>query len=111
MTRSVRWGSSRAGRAAAAFLHPLVDQRHVRTRRYAQLRDTAVVLRSGAERLTLARIAGVTQRHARGGPLTGAQEAAALEEIAEVAEARADLLAEHAALVLGWHEHDMNEPL
>src|SRR5712692_4221705 len=63
------------------------------------------------DRLTLARIAGVTRRHARGGPLTGEQEAAALAELAEVTGGRKDLLAEHAGVLLGWHENDLDAPV
>jgi hypothetical protein len=58
------------------------------------------------DRLIIAQIAGVTRRHARGRALTGAEEAAALAELAEVAEARVDLLAEEAGVTLGFHEHD-----
>lgn len=47
-------------------------------------------------------------RHARRGPLTGEQEAAALAELAEVADGRVDLLAEHAGVLLGFHEPDID---
>ena len=56
--------------------------------------------------LTLARIAAVARRHAWGTALTGEQEAAALAELAEAAGGRMDLLAQHAGLSIGWHEHD-----
>jgi hypothetical protein len=44
---------------------------------------------------------GVTTRHARRGPLTGELEAAALAELADVADGRVDLLAEHAGVLAG----------
>jgi len=68
---------------------------------------------SGADgdRLTTARIAAVTRRHARGRALTGAEEAAALAELAEVADGRVDLLAQHAALAVGFHENDIDAPV
>ncbi len=64
--------------------------------------------RNERDRLTLARIAGVTRRHARASPLTGEQEAAALAELAEVTGGRVDLLAEHAGVLLGWHENELD---
>jgi hypothetical protein len=60
------------------------------------------------DRLMLARIAGVTRRHAGGGLLTGERKDAALAELAEVAEGRVDLLAEHAGVLLGSHENDVD---
>lgn len=50
------------------------------------------------DRLTSARIAAITWRHVRGRPLTGGEEAAALAELAEVADGRIGLLAEEAGL-------------
>jgi hypothetical protein len=64
--------------------------------------------RAEQDRLMLARIAGVTRRHAGGGPLTGEQEARALAELAEVSEGRVDLLAEYAGVLLGSHENDVD---
>ena len=64
--------------------------------------------RAKQDRLMLAQIAGVTRRHVRGGPLTGEQEAAALAELAEVSDGRIDLLAEHAGVLLGFHENDLD---
>jgi len=63
------------------------------------------------DRLTLARIAGVIMRHARTGPMTGAQQAAALAELAEVANGRVDLLAEHAGVALAFQENDADPGL
>jgi hypothetical protein len=60
------------------------------------------------DRIRLARIAGVTSRHASGGPMTGERQAAALAELAEVADGRVDLLAQHAGLGLGAHENDQD---
>ena len=64
-----------------------------------------------ADQLTAARIAAVTRRHARGRVLTGAEEAAALTELAEVADGRIDLLARHAGLAVGFHDHDSDAPI
>jgi len=58
------------------------------------------------DRLTAARIAGITRRYARGRALTGAEEAAALAELAEVADGRVDLLAREAGLAIGFHERE-----
>ena len=68
---------------------------------------------TGAERdrLTSARIAAITRRHARGRALTGAEEAAALAELAEVAHARVDLLAQEAGLAIGFHGQDVDAPM
>ena len=52
------------------------------------------------DRLTSARIAAITRRHVRGRPLTGLEEAAALAELAEVADGRIDLLAQEAGLAI-----------
>lgn len=57
--------------------------------------------------LTAARLAAVTQRHARGKALTGAEEAAALTELAEVAGGRVDLLAQETSLAVGFPERDI----
>jgi hypothetical protein len=67
--------------------------------------------RQSEDRLTSARIAAITRRHARARALTGAEEAAALTELAEVAAGHADLLAEQAGLALGFHEHDIDSPV
>ena len=60
------------------------------------------------DRLTVARIAAVTRRHARATVLTGEQEAAALADLAEVADGRIDLLAQQAGLAIGLHEQDVD---
>src|SRR5258708_32584433 len=64
--------------------------------------------RAEQDRLMLARIAGVTRRHAGGGPMTGEQKAAALAELAGVTEGRMDLLSEHAGVLLGSHANDID---
>src|SRR5260370_6758102 len=50
-------------------------------------------------------------RHARGQALTGAEEAAALAELAEVADGRVDLLTDEADLAIGFHEQDADAPV
>jgi hypothetical protein len=57
-----------------------------------------------ADRLTVARLTGIARRHARWGALTEDRAAAAVAELREVAEGRADLLAEVAGLALGTSE-------
>ena len=66
---------------------------------------------AGRDRVTAARIAGITRRHARGRALTGAEEAAALAELTQVAGGRVDLLAEEAGLAIGFHEQDADAPV
>jgi predicted urease superfamily metal-dependent hydrolase len=68
---------------------------------------------AGAERdrLTSARIAGITRRHARARALTGVEEAAVLAELAEVAHGRVDLLAQEAGLAIGFHGQDIDAPM
>lgn len=61
--------------------------------------------------MTLALIAAVTRRHARGGPLTPARQATALAELAEVADGRVDLLAEYAGLAMSTDEDDPGAPV
>ena len=61
--------------------------------------------------MTSARIAAITRRHVRGRPLTGVEEAAALAELAEVADGRIDLLAEEAGLAIGFHDQDADAPV
>ena len=58
-----------------------------------------------------ARIAAITRRHARGRPLTGAEEAAALAELAEVVDGQVDLLAQQAGLAVGFHDQDADAPV
>jgi hypothetical protein len=63
------------------------------------------------DQVTAAQIAAVTRRHARTRALTGAEQTAALTELAEAADGRVDLLAQHAGLAVGLHEHDSDAPI
>ena len=56
------------------------------------------------DRLLYAQIAGAAARHAAGRQLTAGEEAAAIAELAQAADGRADLLAEHAGIALGFGE-------
>jgi hypothetical protein len=58
-------------------------------------------LGSDSDRLTVARLSGVAQRHARWGDLTETGKAAGVAELREVAGGRGDLLAEVAGISLG----------
>jgi hypothetical protein len=58
----------------------------------------------GRDRLTVARLTSITGRHARWGALTEDQAAAAVAELQEVVDGRADLLAEVAGISLGAAE-------
>jgi hypothetical protein len=69
------------------------------------------VIGADRDRLTSARIAAITRRHSRGRPLTGIEEAAALAELAEVADGRVDLLAEEAGLAIGFYDQDADAPV
>ncbi|HEY7144222.1 MAG TPA: hypothetical protein VH637_08245 [Streptosporangiaceae bacterium] len=60
---------------------------------------------SDADRTLFAQIAATAARHARGRPLSAAEEGTAAEELAQAAQGRADLLAQYAGLALGCHEH------
>ena len=62
------------------------------------------------DRLAVARLSAIAQRHARWRELTEAETAAARAELQEIAGGRADLLAETAGLLLGFHEGDLEEP-
>jgi hypothetical protein len=62
------------------------------------------------DQVTAARIA-VTRRHARTRALTGAEQMAALTELAKAADGRVDLLAQHAGLTVGLHENDSDAPI
>ena len=58
----------------------------------------------------MARLSGITNRHARWRELTGAETAAAVAELQEVASGRGDLLAEVAGVLIGAREGDLDEP-
>jgi hypothetical protein len=66
--------------------------------------------RPDADRLLLARIAGIARRHASWREPTGPEIAAAVAELREVAGDRPDLLAEEAGIQLGFHEGGLDEP-
>jgi hypothetical protein len=68
--------------------------------------------RSGPDhdRILVARISGIAQRHARWREPTGDETAAAVAELREVAGDRPDLLAEEAGIMLGYYEDDLGEP-
>jgi len=61
-----------------------------------------------ADRILAAEITGTARRHSRR-PLTATEEAAAVAELAELAQGRADLLAQVAGLQIGFHEGDLDE--
>jgi hypothetical protein len=65
--------------------------------------------RPAADRLLAARISGIARRHARWGALTEDQAAAAVTELRQVADGRADLLAEVAGISLGASERKGEE--
>ncbi len=60
--------------------------------------------RTDSGRLLSARLSGIALRHARWGSLTAAEEASGAAELKDVADGRADLLAEVAGLALGSAE-------
>jgi len=57
--------------------------------------------RPQADRLIIAELYGEARRHARWRDLTGAEEAAAVTAVRELADGRADLLAEVAGVLEG----------
>jgi hypothetical protein len=61
------------------------------------------------DRLLVARLSSVAQRHARWGALTEAETPAAVAELREIAGGRADLLAEVAGVALGTAESKGDE--
>jgi hypothetical protein len=56
------------------------------------------------DRTIVAQIAGAAARHVQAGQLTAREEAAAIAELRQAASGRADLLAEHAGVALGFGE-------
>jgi hypothetical protein len=67
--------------------------------------------RPQTDRLLVAEIYGEARHRARWRDLTGAEEAAAVTELRELADGRADLLAEVADVLEGACEGELNEPL
>jgi hypothetical protein len=64
----------------------------------------------GADRLLVAKLTGEARHHARWRPLTEEEETAAVAGFRDLAGGRADLLAEVAGLLLGFHAGDLEEP-
>ena len=67
--------------------------------------------RSQADRLLIAEICGEARRHAKWRELTGAEEAAAVAALRDLAGGRADLLAEVAGVLEGARQGEPDEPL
>ena len=61
------------------------------------------------DQLTVARLAGAAWRHASGWEPTGAETAAAVRELREIAGGRGDLLAEVAGLLIGYYRRTAEE--
>jgi hypothetical protein len=64
---------------------------------------------SKRDRALLAEITGVARRLARGQRLSGAEQQEAAAALSQVAQGRADLLAESAGLAIGAHEGNADE--
>ena len=64
----------------------------------------------GGDRLLVARLTGVAQRHARWREPTEAETVAAVADLQAIADGRADLLAEVAGILLGASEDELDEP-
>jgi hypothetical protein len=62
-----------------------------------------------ADELTVARLTGAARRHAPGREPTRAQTAVAVAELREIADGRADLLAEVAGLLVGFYRRTVEE--
>ena len=62
------------------------------------------------DQLTVARLTGAAWRHAPRREPTGAETAAAVPDLREIAGGRADLLAEVAGLLIGYYRRTAEEP-
>ena len=62
-----------------------------------------------ADQLTVARLTGAAWRHAPGREPSGAETAAAVRELREIAGGRGDLLAEVAGLLIGYYRRTADE--
>ena len=67
--------------------------------------------RPQADRILVAQLMGEAQHHTKWRELTGAEHAAAVAGLRELAAGRADLLAEVAGILEGFHEGELREPL
>jgi hypothetical protein len=67
--------------------------------------------RPEANRILVAQLTGEARRHAQWRPLTGDEEAAAVDALRGLAGGRADLLAEVAGIFEGASEGRLDEPL
>ncbi len=69
--------------------------------------------RSGPDRdrILVAQLTGTAGHHAKWRELTGEEEAAAVDELRELADGRGDLLAEVAGILEGVSEGELNEPI
>src|SRR5215831_14205490 len=67
--------------------------------------------RPQADRILVAELFGEARHRARWRPLTGDEEAAAVAALRELADGRADLLAEVAGIFEGTSEGELDEPL
>jgi hypothetical protein len=67
--------------------------------------------RPQADRILVAQLMGEARHHARWRELTGAEHAAAVAGLRELAAGRADLLAEVAGTLEGFHQGEPREPL
>jgi hypothetical protein len=64
-----------------------------------------------ADRILIAQLTGEARHHAKWRDLTAGEEAAALAELRELADGRADLLAEVAGVLEGAREGELDEAL
>ncbi len=67
--------------------------------------------RPQADRILVAQLMGEARHHAKWRELTRAEQAAAVARLRELAAGRADLLAEVAGILEGFHEGELSEPL
>src|SRR5260370_31128055 len=63
------------------------------------------------DRILVAQLTGTAGHHAKWRELTGDEEAAAVTELRELADGRADLLAEVAGIFEGTSEGELSEPI
>jgi hypothetical protein len=68
-------------------------------------------VRPQADRLLIAQLAGEARHHTRWRDLSSGEEAAAVAALRELAGGRADLLAEVAGILEGFHEGELDEAL